>query len=266
MRLGQALDAVEPGPTTRVLFEAHRERRLREGCVKEEQRSMPKPLLIDVAVAPLSRLSRLATVALLTGATVTLLGILGAELLLLPPLASLGAFVFLPVLAGAWLLPARLGGPLIALAVAVRLVGMVSGSVHVLTAVAEILMVVTIGVTTLVAADRLRRWQEAQVRWREQARDLAAAAERERIAGRLTDDVTRSLFAITLELQAAMGFVEQAGARQRIESAMGKLDDQIADLRHLAFERQPAEEAAGVQQAAAPSGAGFLPVQADSEK
>jgi signal transduction histidine kinase len=211
--------------------------------VKEEVKVMPKRLLIDVGVAPLSRLSRLATVALLTGATVTLLGILGAELLL-PPLASLGAFVFLPVLAGAWLLPARLEAPLITLAVAGRLVGMVSGSVHVVTAVAEILMVVTIGVTTLVAADRFRRWQEAQVRLREHARDLAAAAERERIAGRLTDDVTRSLFAITLDLQAAMGFVEQAVARQRIESAMGKLDDQIADLRHLAFERQPAEEAA----------------------
>jgi hypothetical protein len=82
----------------------------------------------------------------------------------------------------------------------------------------------------------------------------------------LTDDVTRSLFAITLELQAAMGFVEQAGARQRIESALGKLDDQIADLRHVAFERQPADEAGDARQPLAPSGGGFLPVQADGEK
>jgi signal transduction histidine kinase len=165
---------------------------------------------------------------------------LGVELLL-PRLITLSAFVFIPVLAAAWLLRRSPALLMLVLAVAVRFVGLVESSQHPVTVAAEILILVTIGAVTIVAADSFRKWHDAQSHLREQAADLAAAAERERIAGQLTDELSRGLFAITVDLQAAMGIVEQDAPRRRIASAMSALDAQIASLRHVVFKRRPAQ-------------------------
>jgi signal transduction histidine kinase len=202
----------------------------------KEVTQVPKLPSLELELAPLFRLSPPVRVGVTAGVAGVLLVVLGAELVL-PPLISLSAFVFIPVLVGAWLLPPRLAWPVVAVATAVRLVGLLEGGAQALTAAAEILMVVTIGAVTLLAADRVRRWQEAQTELGKQAAHVAAAAERERIAGQLTDDVTRNLFATTLDLQGAMGFVEHEVARQRIATALNRLDEQITGLRHLVFKR-----------------------------
>jgi signal transduction histidine kinase len=165
--------------------------------------------------------------------------VLGAELLT-PPLASLGAFAFIPVVIAGWLLPVRAASAVVGLALLVRIFGILGG-VHPLTAVAETVMLVTIGFAAALAADRFRRWNQAQLRLRAQAAELAAAAERERIAQDITRSVIRTVFAVTLDLHAALSLSDEEVVQQKIQSANKKLDDEITRIRSAIFMSRAAE-------------------------
>jgi signal transduction histidine kinase len=176
------------------------------------------------------------TLAVTSGVVATLLAMLAAELVM-PPRISISAFVFIPVLVAGWFLPARLVWPMVAAASAIRVIALLEGPANALTVSAEITMLITIGAVAMFAADRFRTWQAAEVALCKLTARNAAAAEQERIALQLTQDVARNLFAATLDLQSAMELVETEPARRRIATAQGRLDAQIADLRHVVFAR-----------------------------
>jgi len=181
---------------------------------------------------------RRLTAAVTAGVVAVLLVMLGAEVAM-PRGVSISAFVFLPVLIAGWLLPPSLAWPVIGAAAGIRLVALLEGPANGLTVAAEVLMIVTIGAIATVAADRFRAWQRAQAEVvRLTARD-AIAAEQDRIARQLTDDVVKNLFATTLDLQSAIELVDAERPRVRITKAMDRLDAQITDLRHIVFVRRP---------------------------
>src|SRR5581483_4716159 len=158
---------------------------------------------------------RRLTAAVTAGVVAVLLVMLGAEVAM-PRGVSISAFVFLPVLIAGWLLPPSLAWPVIGAAAGIRIVAIAT-----------------------VAADRFRAWQRAQAEVvRLTARD-AIAAEQDRIARQLTDDVVKNLFATTLDLQSAIELVDAERPRVRITKAMDRLDAQITDLRHIVFVRRP---------------------------
>jgi signal transduction histidine kinase len=176
------------------------------------------------------------TLVVTSGVVATLLAMLAAELVM-PPRSSISAFVFIPVLAAGWLLPARLAWPMVAVASAIRMIALLEGPANPLTVSAEITMLITIGAVAMFAADRFRTWQAAEAALRKLTARNAAVAEQDRIALQLTEDVARNLFAATLELQGAMELVDTEPARRRIATAQSRLDAQIADLRHVVFTR-----------------------------
>jgi signal transduction histidine kinase len=176
------------------------------------------------------------TLAVTSGVVLLLLTILTFELVM-PPRVSINPFVFVPVLAAAWLLPARLAWPVVAIASAIRVIGLLEGPTNPLTVSAEVMMLITIGGVTMFAADRFRTWQAAEANLVKLTARNAAAAEQERIALQLTEDLSRNLFAVTLDLQSAMELAETEPARRRIATAQSRLDAQIADLRNVVFTR-----------------------------
>src|SRR5690242_13115751 len=66
------------------------------------------------------------TLVVTSGVVAMLLAILAFELVM-PPRVSINPFVFVPVLAAAWLLPARLAWPVVAIASAIRVIGLLEG-------------------------------------------------------------------------------------------------------------------------------------------
>ena len=176
------------------------------------------------------------TLAVTSGVVATLLTILIFELVM-PPLVSVNPFVFVPVLAAGWLLPARLAWPVVGIASAIRVIALLEGPTSGLTVSAEVLMLITIGAVTMFAADRFRTWQAAEANLVKLTARNAAAAEQERIALQLTEDLTRNLFAVTIDLQSAMELVEAEPARRRIATAQSRLDAQMTDLRNVVFRR-----------------------------
>jgi len=176
------------------------------------------------------------TLAVTSGVVAMLLALLAAELVM-PPLVSISAFVFIPVLVAGWLLPASLAWPMVGVASAIRVIAQLEGPANVLTVSAEIMMLITIGAVAMFAADRFRAWQAAEADLFKLTAQNAAAAELDRIARQLTEDVARNLFAATLDLQGAMEWVEAEPARRRITSAQGRLDAQIVDIRRVIFAR-----------------------------
>jgi signal transduction histidine kinase len=198
-----------------------------------QAKSMPTP---DLGVANVFSMTPPMSVAVTSGVAATLLAVLGAELIM-PPLVSISAFVFVPVSVAGWLLAPSLAWPVVAVAAAIRLIALLEGPINPLTASAEILMLVTIGAVTMLAADRFRTWRAAETELFKVTARSAAAAEQDRIARQLTDDLARNLFATTLDLQSAMEFVEGEPARRRIATALARLDAQITDLRRVIFAR-----------------------------
>jgi hypothetical protein len=208
-----------------------------EPSTDRETKTAPIPgVRTSRGLSSLLRKTPAMTLAVTSGVVAMLLAILAFELVM-PPRVSINPFVFVPVLAAAWLLPARLAWPVVAIASAIRVIGLLEGPTNALTVSAEVLMLITIGGVTMFAADRFRTWQAAEANLFKLTARNAAVAEQERIALQLTEDLARNLFAVTLDLQSAMELVETEPARRRIETAQSRLDAQIADLRNVVFAR-----------------------------
>jgi signal transduction histidine kinase len=72
----------------------------------------------------------------------------------------------------------------------------------------------------------------------EETQDLTE--ERDRIAQRLNNVVVHRLFAAGLDLHTALGLVGDHPGADRIDHAIGELDQAITDLRDAIFDRAPA--------------------------
>ena len=76
---------------------------------------------------------------------------------------------------------------------------------------------------------------------RERGEELAVLEERERISKELHDGVIQSIYSVGLSLQGAMSIVEKDSERvkQRMDEAIGTLDDVVRDVRSYIFALQP---------------------------
>ncbi len=69
--------------------------------------------------------------------------------------------------------------------------------------------------------------------------NVALLEDRERIARDLHDTVIQRLFAAGMSLQSTAGFVDTGPMRDRVEDAVGAIDDTIADIRSTIFALEP---------------------------
>jgi len=76
----------------------------------------------------------------------------------------------------------------------------------------------------------------ASLDMRERLARLAVAEDRERIARDLHDAVIQDLFAVGLGLQATATHLDDEPTRQRMDDAVGRIDDAIASLRTFIFD------------------------------
>ena len=153
-----------------------------------------------------------------------------------PGLSSLGSLLFIPVVASAWLLGNEAAATVASLAVVARLIGYLAASVDLGTAIAEVTALAFLAVMTRLAAvtliDRRRREIEAA----RDRRSLELLAERETIAGRVTDTAIRRLFAMSLRFQAALTQSEANTARAVLRDGIAEADALIVDLRTTIFD------------------------------
>jgi signal transduction histidine kinase len=76
-------------------------------------------------------------------------------------------------------------------------------------------------------------------------RDLALSEDRERIARDLHDTVIQRVFAVALSLQAASGLTRDPDLAQRLQTAVGDLDETIRQVRTTIFALDPPPTAKG---------------------
>lgn len=72
-------------------------------------------------------------------------------------------------------------------------------------------------------------------------RELAVLEERERISKELHDGVIQAIYSVGLSLQGALSLLDRDRTRasQRIDEAIGQLDDVVRDVRNYIFELRP---------------------------
>jgi signal transduction histidine kinase len=154
-----------------------------------------------------------------------------------PGLSSLGSLLFVPVLASAWLLGNQQAATVASLAVVARLIGYLVAGVDLGTAIAEVTALACLAVMTRLAAvaliDRRRRDIDAA----RDRRSLELLAEREKIAGRVTDTAIRRLFGMSLRLQAALTQSEDDTVGAALRDGIAEADALIVDLRTAIFDR-----------------------------
>lgn len=164
-----------------------------------------------------------------------------------PGLSSLGSLVFIPVVASAWLLGWYQAATVASLALVARLVGYMVAGVDLGTAIAEVTALALLAVMTRLAAveliDRRRREMEAA----RDRRSLDLLAERDRIAGRVTDTAIRRLFGMSLRLQAALVQSGDDVVSTALRESIAEADALVVDLRTTIFDRtsSPASTPAG---------------------
>ena len=164
---------------------------------------------------------------------VALLAVLTGELVI-PAGASLGALTLVPVVAAAWLLQTRLATVVVAIALLVRIAGVLHG-LDPVTAGAEVAMLLMAAASVRGASALLTRWRESEVARSLQAAEMAVMAARERIAAGLHSREVRTIFATTLKLQAALTMAGTDDMRERVEAAIADLDKLTAELRKDVF-------------------------------
>src|SRR5256886_8466390 len=76
-------------------------------------------------------------------------------------------------------------------------------------------------------------------RAREELRRLAVLDDRERIGRELHDGAIQALFSVGMGLQGLAMLTPDAGIRERLEDAVGQIDDVIRDLRNYIFGLRP---------------------------
>jgi signal transduction histidine kinase len=71
--------------------------------------------------------------------------------------------------------------------------------------------------------------------------ELAVLEERDRIAKELHDGVIQSIYSVGLSLQGAMSMIDRdpEGTKERMDEAVGTLDDVVRDVRSYIFALQP---------------------------
>ena len=163
--------------------------------------------------------------------------ILGVTLLeaMDPGLSSLGALLFIPVVASAWLLGSPQAAAVSTLALAGRLVGYSVAGVDLGTTMAEVAALAALGVTTRMAAVGLVETREQQNRIDRAGHALELLKQRDAIAGRVTDTAIRRLFAMTLNLQAALSLSDGDATTKALHQTIADVDSLIADLRTVVF-------------------------------
>lgn len=164
---------------------------------------------------------------------VGLLAVLAGELVI-PSGASLGALTLVPVVVAAWLLQTRLATVVVAIALLVRIAGMLHG-LDPVTAGAEVAMLIMAAAGVRGASALLVRWRESEVARNLQSEEMAVMAARERIAADLHSREVRAIFSATLKLQAALTMPVNDAVRERVETAISELDQLTAELREDVF-------------------------------
>jgi len=154
--------------------------------------------------------------------------------LIIPSGASLGALTLVPVVVAAWLLPNSVATVVIAIALLVRVAGVFHG-LDLVTAGAEVAMLLMAAVTVRAAGGLLARWRESELARDVQSEELAVMAARERIAADLQSKEVRSIFSATLKLQAALTISGNDEVRQRVKAAISELDELTTELRQEVF-------------------------------
>lgn len=154
-----------------------------------------------------------------------------------PGLSSLGSLLFVPVVASAWLLGNRQAATVASLAVVARLIGYLVAGVDLGTAIAEVTALAFLAVMTRLAAEALIDRRRREIEAARDRRSLELLAEREKIAGRITDTAIRRLFGMSLRFQAALTQPEESSAAAALRDGIAEADALIVDLRTTIFDR-----------------------------